>query len=879
MLKPLRILVMFAVSAILLLIFARGNRLYSAGVNHYVYVFPPGSVDVYDMDNGFSLVKSVPLAETKGQSQIYARGAVASAASGMMYLSYGSVSSGGSMLKYNLANDTVVWAKTYSFGVDSMSISPDGQKIYMPTGEGAYTQGVWQIIDANTGNPIGQIDSGGKGPHNTTTSLDGSHIYLGPRYSNYLVLADPNSLSVIRNIGPVSAGVRPFSIDASQKYAFITTSGKVGFYAADINTGQNLFWACPPGFCWTGGSYNSISGVSHGISVSPNNKEVYLIDLPYNHVHVFDITGLPNSAPVDVADIPLKCTLPDEGWLQHSRDGRFVYVGDCGDVIDTSTRQIVANMSSLLHTRIFNEVDFQNGVPYFGALSRNQGGYNTQASSITISSTHLSFANQTVGVTSSAQSTTLTNNATSALSITSIAVTGADSGDFAETNTCGSSLAAGANCAISVTFKPAMAGTSSAAVTITDSDSSSPQTVTLTGTGVAPITTATLSPASLTFASTTVGSTSASQPVTLNNTGSASLTITSITTSSDYAETDNCGSSIAAGANCTINVTFKPTSSGTRTGTLSVSDNTSASPQSVSLTGTGIVAPAPVASVSPSSLVFASTTVGSTSAAQSVTLTNTGNASLTISGISASGDFAETNTCGSSLAASANCTISVTFTPTASGTRTGTLNVTDNASGSPQSATLSGSGSSGGTGDFALSASPGSATTTAGQTATFSIGVTPAGGFNQVVKLACLGAPQGAVCSIAPNTVTPSGTTANATVTVTTTAHSIVVPPEPGLRLIVPYFSLRMATLLAWVSVLALLCVFLGKQRRRRVIFGFATLSVMLLGFGCSGVVQSGGTQPTTGTPAGTYTLTLSGSSGTSPNTLTHSTTLTLTVN
>src|SRR5260370_16006660 len=99
----------------------------------------------------------------------------------------------------------------------------------------------------------------------------------------------------------------------------------------------------------------------------------------------------------------------------------------------------------------------------------------------------------------------------------------------------------------------------------------------------------------------------------------------------------------------------------------------------------GASGPAPVASVSPTSLTFASQTTGTTSAAQTVTLSNTGNAALTItSSIAASGDFAEANTCGSSVAAGANCTIGVTFTPTASGTRTGTLSITDNASGSPQ---------------------------------------------------------------------------------------------------------------------------------------------------------------------------------------------------
>jgi len=350
----------------------------STAVNHYVYVVAPGLIYVYDMDNGFALSKTLSVPPTRTMGPIQLRGAVGDAASGKFYISYGGDVSGASLLQYSLVSNSVVWSKTYSFGADSMSISPDGTKIYFPTGEGAYTQGVWQIIDTNSGNPIGQINSGGGGPHNTITNFSGTHVYLGPRYSNNVVLANTNPPSVVRNIGPVSGGVRPFTINSAETLAFITTSGKVGFYYADINTGKILSWICPPGYCWTSGSYNGISGVSHGISLSPDETELYLLDLPYNRVHVFNVSNLPATAPVDVADIPLNCKLPNEGWLQHSRDGRFVIVGDCGDVIDTSTRKIVANMPQLLNTRIWNEVDFSNGVPSFTPLSRNQGGYKNQ---------------------------------------------------------------------------------------------------------------------------------------------------------------------------------------------------------------------------------------------------------------------------------------------------------------------------------------------------------------------------------------------------------------------------------------------------------------------------------------------------------------------
>ena len=211
--------------------------------------------------------------------------------------------------------------------------------------------------------------------------------------------------------------------------------------------------------------------------------------------------------------------------------------------------------------------------------------------------------------------------------------------------------------------------------------------------GTAPA--ASLNPTSLTFASQNVGSTSAAQTITLTNSGTAALAIAGIGASGDYAQTNTCGASVAAGGNCSISVTFTPTAAGSRTGTVTVTDNATGSPQTASLTGTG-VAVGPSAALSPTSLTFAAQTVATTSAAQAITLSNGGTAALAIASIAASGDYAQTNNCGTSLATGANCSISVTFTPTAVGTRTGTVTVTDNATGSPQTASLTGTGASAG---------------------------------------------------------------------------------------------------------------------------------------------------------------------------------------
>jgi FG-GAP-like repeat/Cep192 domain 4 len=199
-------------------------------------------------------------------------------------------------------------------------------------------------------------------------------------------------------------------------------------------------------------------------------------------------------------------------------------------------------------------------------------------------------------------------------------------------------------------------------------------------------------PTVLGFGSQEVGSASAPQSVALTNIGNAPLSLTDVTPTGDFSETNGCGGALAVGANCAASVTFTPTSSGLATGTLDIADNVLISPQIIALTGTGI---APVAGLNPGTLTFASLPVGSPSAAQTVTLSNTGTVALTISSVVSSGDFAQTNTCGGSLAVAASCTINVTFTPTAEGSRMGTLTITDNSNGvdgSRQTVALSGTG-------------------------------------------------------------------------------------------------------------------------------------------------------------------------------------------
>ncbi len=221
--------------------------------------------------------------------------------------------------------------------------------------------------------------------------------------------------------------------------------------------------------------------------------------------------------------------------------------------------------------------------------------------------------------------------------------------------------------------------------------------------------TVTLSASSLTFTSEPVGTPSATQTVTLNNTGTAALSISGIQASGDFGETNNCTSSVAAGSSCTITVTFTPTTSGSRTGAVSITDNASNSPQSVSLTGTGS---ASTVSLSTTSITFSTQVmVGTPSAAQPVTVNNTGTAALAFTSIVATTPFTETDNCLAGVAAGASCTINVTFTPTAVGAVAGgTLTLTDNSNGTAgttQTVTLAGSGFTGNSVPVAVNFGPG----------------------------------------------------------------------------------------------------------------------------------------------------------------------------
>ncbi|MEZ0108294.1 hypothetical protein ABH920_002292 [Catenulispora sp. EB89] len=203
-----------------------------------------------------------------------------------------------------------------------------------------------------------------------------------------------------------------------------------------------------------------------------------------------------------------------------------------------------------------------------------------------------------------------------------------------------------------------------------------------------PASSVTTSPGSLNFGSVATGTTSSAQTVTVSNPTGSAAPVSSIAAGGDFAQTNNCGSSIAANGSCTVNVTFSPSASGARSGALTV--NAGGVTDTVSLSGTGI-APGPVLNANPASLAFTRTAVGASAAPQTVTITNTGTSSASVSGVSVTGDYKQTNNC-SSIAVNGTCSVTVSFSPTAGGSRTGTLTVASNATNAPTTVALSGTG-------------------------------------------------------------------------------------------------------------------------------------------------------------------------------------------
>jgi hypothetical protein len=392
------------------------------------------------------------------------------------------------------------------------------------------------------------------------------------------------------------------------------------------------------------------------------------------------------------------------------------------------------------------------------------------------SQSSLTFPATAIGDQSPAQTITLANTGTTTIHITAIQTTP----DFTVQNdpsTC-TAILPGASCLLTVTFNPQSTAPSTngapapttriSAIEITSDSSSALDFISLLGTAT-PSALA-ISPLTLNFGTIQVGS-STTLPLQVTNTSITAATFNAITATGDYAVTGDCptrGNTLAPTTSCTLQVTFSPTQSGTRTGTLNIATSLSTLPLAVPLTGIGIQSHL---QITPGSLNFGSIAVGA-SANLSLTLANTGTAPLTSLAFNITGDYAITVPCTlTTLQPGATCPITVTFTPTTLGSRSGTLTITSSDSTSPDIVPLTGTGVANGSFLLTVNGGPSASLTVPSEyPATYNLLLTPQANFTGTVVLNCVPISPGeyATCSLLPSSITLSGAPQSATATLNT---------------------------------------------------------------------------------------------------------------
>ncbi len=479
-----------------------------------------------------------------------------------------------------------------------------------------------------------------------------------------------------------------------------------------------------------------------------------------------------------------------------------------------------------------------------------------------LSQSALTFANTGVGNASAPQTLSVVNNGSATIHVLGVSA----STDFAVQSTCGI-LLPGDSCALTVSFQPGAATTASVrpgTLQLQTDASTALEFVTLLGTSTPA--SLTLTPLALDFGTLNVGL-SSSQGVTVTNSSATAITLSTLTASGDYSVGNGTcpgsGSTLGVGAVCTLHVTFTPTITGLRSGTLAVSSSATALPLTVALGGIGVVSKLQIA---PGALTFGAVAVGSP-ASLSLSLQNLGSAAATgisgqVSGVHAA-EFVITTQCSSqSLAPAQGCTMTVTFTPSTIGLRSATLTVVSSDPSSPTLIPLTGTGSAPGT--FTLTAN-GAATATAtvksGSPATYALSVTPLNGFTGAVALTCAPITPGtyASCSINPSTVTLNGGAQGLTVTINTITSA-------GLE-----WPCRVTIFFAFMAVPMLML-----RRSRR--FRYALLPLIFVGLaGCGTGVKVVASSSVLYTPAGTYQYQVTGTSTSGPQ-ITQSVTLNLIV-
>jgi DNA-binding beta-propeller fold protein YncE len=309
---------------------ARGDverRLYVAvpGIRNYLEYGGHGLL-VFDIDHGHRFVKRIPTAGLDPMGvPVNVKGICASAATKKVY-----ISTIKQLMCLDLVTEKLVWERMYPEGCDRMSISPDGQVLYVPSFEGP----TWNVVDAATGDVIAKVKPD-SGAHNTIYGQNGAEAYLAGLKSPVLTIADTRDHTVARTVGPFSNRIRPFTVNGRQTLCFVNLNELLGFEVGDLTTGKKLFRVEVQGYAK--GPVKRHGCPSHGIGLTPDEKELWVVDAFNQRLHLFDATVMP---PKPIVSLKVR---DEPGWVTFSIDGQYAYPST-GDVIDVKTRATVAGL-------------------------------------------------------------------------------------------------------------------------------------------------------------------------------------------------------------------------------------------------------------------------------------------------------------------------------------------------------------------------------------------------------------------------------------------------------------------------------------------------------------------------------------------------------
>ena len=281
------------------------------------------------------------------------KGVAVSVPLGMIY-----ISTINRLAAWDLATEKKVWEQTYDGKCcDRMAISPDGTTMYVPSFEALN----WYVVDAATGRLIKNLPTPATGgAHNTVWSPDGTKVFLAGLASRTMSIADPKTNTIVQTVGEFSGFVRPFTVNGAGTLIYANVNDLLGFQIADVKTGKVLQTVQVQGYGWTRDRLTGHGCPSHGIALSPDEKEVWVVDGANSSVHVFDNTVMP---PKQIKSIKVR---DEPFWLTWSADGKWVYAAS-GDIIDAQTKQVIAGLKDEVGREVQGEkaveIIFQNGKP------------------------------------------------------------------------------------------------------------------------------------------------------------------------------------------------------------------------------------------------------------------------------------------------------------------------------------------------------------------------------------------------------------------------------------------------------------------------------------------------------------------------------------